>query len=263
MAVLLSCQSLSKHYGTRVLFEDLTFGIHEGERLGLIGPNGSGKTTLVKILAGVEESDGGTLVLKRQLRIAYVPQEDSFDPGASAENILAAALQGEVLEEHEHAYRIDSVFTRVGFASDWRHMPIEKLSGGWRKRVAIARALVTEPELLLMDEPTNHLDLEGILWLEKLLSNAPFACFMVSHDRYFLENAANRVFELNRCYPEGFFNSSGSYSEFLIKREEFLEGQQQAQRALQSKVRREVEWLARGAHGRTTKQKARIGEANG
>lgn len=261
MAVLLSCQSLSKHYGTRVLFEGLTFGIHEGERVGLIGPNGSGKTTLIKILAGVEEPDGGSMVLKRQLRIAYVPQEDLFEPGASAESILGAALHGEVLEEHEHAYRIDSVLSRVGFDADRRCVSVETLSGGWRKRVAIARALVREPELLLMDEPTNHLDLEGILWLEKFLENAPFACFMVSHDRYFLENAANRVFELSRSYPGGFFNSSGSYGDFLIKREEFLEGQQQAQRALQSKVRREVEWLKRGAHGRTTKQKARIGEA--
>ena len=261
MAVLLSCQCLKKSFGTRVLFDGLTFGVHEGERLGLIGPNGSGKSTLIKMLAGIEEMDGGTLVLKRQLRMGYVPQEDSFEFGSTATTILAAALEGENLEEHEHAYRIDSVFTRVGFARDLQVMPVERLSGGWRKRVAIARELVREPELLLMDEPTNHLDLEGILWLEKFLASAPFACLMISHDRYFLENAANRVFELNRCYPDGFYSSAGRYSDFLIKREEFLEGQQEQQRALQGVVKREIEWLRRGAHGRTTKQKGRINSA--
>ena len=261
MAVLLSCQALEKSYGPRHLFESLTFGVNEGERLGLIGPNGSGKSTLLKMLAGIEEPDGGTIKLKRALRIGYVPQEDSFEAGENAESILTTALQDENLEDYEISDRIDTVLGRIGFAEDWRHAPIETLSGGWRKRVAIARELVRETELLLMDEPTNHLDLEGILWLEKLLANAPFACVLVSHDRYFLESTANRIFELNRCYPEGFFSTPGRYSDFLSKRENFLSGQMSAQRALETKVKREIEWLRKGPPARTTKSQARIDSA--
>ena len=261
MAVLFSCQSISKSFGTRVLFENLTFGLNDGERVGLIGPNGSGKSTLLKILAGVETADDGILNLRRGICLGYVPQEDSFAPHDTPEHILTTALEHEQVAEREIGNRLNAMFSRIGFVDDWRTNPIETLSGGWRKRVAIARELVRNPDLLLMDEPTNHLDLEGILWLEKFLSNAPFACLMVSHDRYFLENTANRVFELNRCYPEGFFNSAGRYSDFLAKREEFLSGQLTAQRALESKVRREIEWLRRGPPARTTKSRARIESA--
>jgi ATP-binding cassette subfamily F protein uup len=261
MAVLLSVQALGKSFGTRVLFDGLTFGMNDGERVGIIGPNGSGKSTLLKILAGVETCDSGALNIKRMLRMAYVPQEDTFAKGENAETILSAAIADEHLNEHQRTNRVDTVISKIGFSEDWSHAPVETLSGGWRKRVAIARALVTQPDLLLMDEPTNHLDLEGILWLEKLLSNAPFACLMVSHDRFFLENTANRIFELNRCYPEGFFSSAGRYSDFLQKREEFLCGQKEAQRALEGKVKREIEWLRRGPPARTTKSRARMDEA--
>ena len=261
MGVLISCQSLDKSFGTRLLFENLTFGMNDGERLGIIGPNGSGKSTLLKILAGIETPDDGTLSIRRGLRIGYAPQDPLFEPGVTTDSVLADALHDEHSDERERANRINGLVRRIGFTDQSRAAPIETLSGGWRKRVAIARELIREPDLLLLDEPTNHLDLDGILWLERLLANAPFACLLVSHDRYFLESTANRIFELNRCYPEGFFSTPGSYSDFLFKREEFLSGQQQAQRALESKVRREVEWLNRGAHGRTTKQKARIGEA--
>jgi ATP-binding cassette subfamily F protein uup len=261
MGVLISCQSLSKSFGVRALFENLTFGMNDGERLGLIGPNGSGKSTLLKILAGLESSDDGALNVRRGLRIGYAPQDPRFEPDATAESVLAEALDSEHIAERERANRINGIVRRMGFTDASRGAPIETLSGGWRKRVAIARELVREPDLLLLDEPTNHLDVEGIQWLERLLANAPFAWLLVSHDRFFLESTCNRIFELNRAYPEGFFSAPGSYSDFLLKREEFLSGQQQAQRALESKVRREVEWLNRGAHGRTTKQKARIGEA--
>ncbi len=261
MAVLFSCQSIGKTFGTRLLFENLTFGMNDGERLGIVGPNGSGKSTLLKILAGLEESDSGILSLRRGLRMGYVPQTDTFNPDDTPESILIAAVAEEHLDEREQSNRINAIFGRISFAEDWRDAPISTLSGGWRKRVAIARELVRNPDLLLMDEPTNHLDLEGILWLEKFLSNAPFATLLVSHDRYFLENTANRVFELNRAYPEGFYTSVGKYSDFLIKRDEFLSGQLTAQRALESKVRREVEWLRRGPPARTTKSRARIEEA--
>jgi ATP-binding cassette subfamily F protein uup len=261
MAVLLGCQSLGKSFGPRPLFEGLTFVLNEGEHTGLIGPNGSGKTSLLNLLTGLETPDTGTLSIKRQLRLGYVPQRDTFQPGANAEQILMAALNADHLDEHTREYRIATVLTRIGFPDDWRCAPVETLSGGWRKRVAIARELVREPELLLMDEPTNHLDLDGILWLEQLLSDASFGTLVVSHDRLFLEHTANRIFELNRCFPGGFFSTPGHYSDFLEKREEFLCGQLKTQQALESIVRREAEWLRRGAPARRTKARARVDEA--
>ena len=261
MAVLLNCQSISKSFGTRHLFENLTFGMNDGENLGIIGPNGSGKSTLLKILAGLETADDGNVNIQRGLRVGYVPQTEEFPHGESAERILAAALEPDQFEDGERDRRVDAMLSRIGFDADWRTQPVETLSGGWSKRVAIARELVREPDLLLMDEPTNHLDLAGIVWLERLLANAPFACLMVSHDRYFLENAANRIFELNACYPNGFFSTPGKYSDFLLKREEFLSGQMKTQQALESKVRRELEWLRKGPPARTTKSRARIDEA--
>jgi len=258
MPVLLNCQSLTKSFGTRVLFENLTFGMDDTERLGLIGPNGSGKSTLLKILAGLETFDTGLLNMRKNLRAGYVPQNDTFAEGDTPWSILYTAAADLHLDERETCNRINAVLGRINYPQEGREAGMETLSGGWRKRISIARELVREPDLLLMDEPTNHLDLEGILWLEKLLASARFACLLVSHDRWFLEKACNRVMELNRAYPDGFFAMQGSYSDFLLKREEFLAGQQQAQRSLESKVRREIEWLRRGPPARTTKSQARI-----
>ena len=263
MAVLLSCTDLNKSYGHRQLFENITMGVNDGEKLGLIGPNGAGKSTLFKILAGLEDPDSGVRSLKRGLRLGYLAQEEIFESGLNAGEILLHALADteEHLDEHERENRIDIVLGKIGFSTTHRNAHVETLSGGWRKRLAIARELVRNPDLLLMDEPTNHLDLEGILWLEKLLRNAPFGYLLISHDRYFLENVTNRTMELNSCYPEGFLSISGKYSDFLIKREEFLSGQLQTQKALEGKVKREIEWLRRGPPARTTKSRSRIDSA--
>jgi len=258
MEILLSCRDLTKSYGLRVLFKGITLGLFKGERTGLIGPNGSGKSTLLRILSGQETADAGELTFRRGLRLGYVPQEDTLDANQTVEQSLMAAIPGEP-DDHERHVQAAIMMTQVGLADP--EQKVGQLSGGWKKRLAIARQLIGKPDLLLLDEPTNHLDIEGIAWLERLLQDAPFACLMVSHDRRFLESVTNRVIELNRAYPDGFLSSNGTYSDFLRTRENFLDAQASRERSLANKVRREIEWLQRGAKARTTKAKGRIDQA--
>ena len=208
MALLLNCKSISKSYGFRPLFRDISIAFDDSERTGLIGPNGSGKSTLLKILAGLETPDAGSIDTRRQLKLGYLPQEDVFPGGLTVRQVVEAGPRDDHLDEHERATRAEVLLGKVGFADS--ALPADTLSGGWRKRLALARELMREPDLLLLDEPTNHLDLEGILWLEKLLSGASFAFVLVSHDRYFLENVTNRVVELNAAYANGYLSVSGS-----------------------------------------------------
>ena len=259
MSLLLHCESLTKSFGVRTLFKDISISFDDTERTGLIGPNGSGKSTLLKILAGLEHYDSGTITSRRNLRMGYLPQEDRFDRGLTVQQVVLAALKDEPDDEHEKLTRVQIQLGKMGFEN--LDQPSDALSGGWRKRLALARELVRKPDLLLLDEPTNHLDLEGILWFENLLKSSPFAFLLVSHDRYVLENVTNRVVELNPAYADGYLSINGSYSDFLEKREEYLEAQSAQQRALASRVRREVEWLKRGAKARTTKAKGRIEQA--
>lgn len=256
MPPLISCESICKSYGQRQLFTGISFGIFEGDRFGLIGPNGSGKSTFLKIIAGLERPDEGEITLQRQIKVGYVPQEEAFPEGDTVEAVLHAALRGLPMEMHERNISVDAMLGRLGFSRHDQH--VGTLSGGWKKRLAIARALIVEPEVLLLDEPTNHLDLEGILWLETLLSAPRFAYLMVSHDRYLLNSATNRIIEINRAYPGGSFCINGNYSAFLQKRDEFLHGQASRQQALTAKVRQEIEWLQRGARARSTKARGRI-----
>lgn len=257
--MLLSCESLTKSYGVKPLFADLSLGLAEGDHVGLIGPNGSGKSTLLKILAGLEEPDRGTRSLRRQVRIGYVPQEPLFAEQHTIEESLTQVLLDEGLDPHEHGSRIARALSLGRFSQP--EQSIATLSGGWKKRLAIARSLMLEPDVLLMDEPTNHLDVEGILWLESLLQAEPHAFLVVSHDRRFLESVASRIWELNRCYPNGVFQVNGRYSDFLEQREAALQAQADYQASLANRVRREVEWLRRGPKARTTKAKARVDAA--
>jgi ABC transport system ATP-binding/permease protein len=258
--LLLSVDAVTKGFGAHPLFEKLSFGIFEGDRAGLIGPNGSGKTTLLRILAGLEEPDSGVRPLRRGIRMGYVPQDPTFPSGATVEEVLIQALADDPAEEFEKLARVGVTLGKAGF--DDPAQPVDILSGGWRKRLAIARELAKEPDVLLMDEPTNHLDVEGILWLEDLLQSEPLAYLVVSHDRWFLENVAGRMLELDPRYPDGILQGEGTYTDFLEKRDEMLRNQAEYQASLANKVRREVEWLRRGAKARTTKAKGRIQEAN-
>jgi len=258
MAVLLSCSGVRKAFGTRVLLDDFSLSISEGERTGLIGPNGSGKTSLLEILAGNEPPDAGDRALRKQTRLAYVPQDSLFEPGDTVTSVLRAALHAVSLDDREKTVRIEMMLDRAGFGNP--DAPAATLSGGWRKRLAIAAALVMPPDVLLLDEPTNHLDLDGILWLERAITSAN-ACLVVTHDRYFLENVATRMVEINPAYRQSAFQVNGNYSGFLEKREQFFEAQSKQQDSLATKVKREVEWLRRGPKARTGKSKARIDAA--
>lgn len=257
--ILLSCESISKSYGVRALFANLTLALCEGDHVGLIGPNGSGKSTLLKILAGLESPDQGTRTVRGHTRIGYVPQEPNFPAGSNIEQVLQHTLTDAGRDPHEEGGRIARALS-IGTFPD-PEQSVDTLSGGWRKRLAVTQALLLEPDVLLMDEPTNHLDVEGILWLERLLKNRAKAFLVISHDRRFLESIATRMVELNRCYPEGRFEAKGRYSDFLEQRDAALQVQADYQSSLANRVRREVEWLRRGPKARTTKAKGRIQSA--
>jgi ABC transport system ATP-binding/permease protein len=257
---ILNAQGISKSFGADPLLHDVAFTVEERARIGLIGPNGSGKSTLLGILAGDIEPDSGEIATRKRTRLSYVAQQSEFAPGITVRAVLEASLQRIAAPAAEWEGRIGETLGRTGF-EDFA-VDASSLSGGWRKRLAIAEALVQQPDVLLLDEPTNHLDLHGIAWLEGLLNTSPFACIVVSHDRYFLENVCTVTVELNRAYPEGLLRVDGNYSAFLQKKEAFLEAQAKHQDALANRVRTEIEWLRRGPKARTTKSKARIDRAN-
>jgi ABC transport system ATP-binding/permease protein len=259
MPPILNAQGLSKRFGAVPLFQDISFPVSEGDRIGLIGPNGAGKSTLLAVLAGEQEPDSGEVATRKRARIAYVLQESNFAPGLTVRAVLDAALTRAGLAEADHAGRLHETAGRTGFPD--LAAEAATLSGGWRKRLAIAEAIVTHPDVLLLDEPTNHLDLAGIAWLEDLLNQASFACVMVSHDRYFLENVATEIVELNRVYAEGLLRVKGTYSKFIEGKQAYLEAQSKLQDSLKNRVKIEVEWLRRGPKARSTKAKARIDNA--
>ncbi|MGH7740050.1 MAG: ABC-F family ATP-binding cassette domain-containing protein [bacterium] len=262
MGILLSVQNLAKSFGHRPLFENLSFGLFEGERTGLIGPNGSGKSTLIKILAGLEETDEGILAARKGLRVGYLAQQDHFDHAEESldvRQVLVRALEGLGLEEYEIDMRVDAGLEEAGFTDP--SQSVAKLSGGWRKRLSILSQVLREPDLLLLDEPTNHLDLEAVLWLENFMETLTFSFLVVTHDRRFLERVSNRIIELNKQYPEGYFSSPGNYSQFLEKRDNLFNSQARHEDTVANTVRREIEWLRRGPKARQTKQQARIDRA--
>ncbi len=260
MPPILNAQGLSKRFGAVPLFQDISFPVSDGDRIGLIGPNGAGKSTLLAVLAGEQDPDSGDVATRKRARIAYVKQESSFAHGITVREVLEAALVAANVAEAEHEGRLRETSGRTGFPS--LTAEAATLSGGWRKRLAIAEAVVTHPDVLLLDEPTNHLDLAGIAWLEDLLNEAAFACVLVSHDRYFLENVATEIVELNRVYAEGLLRVKGTYSKFIEGKQAYMEAQSKLQDALKNRVKIEVEWLRRGPKARSTKAKARIDNAN-
>ncbi len=260
MAPIINAQGLSKQYGTAPLFQEVSFTVSEGDRIGLIGPNGAGKSTLLEILCGRVKPDSGEVATRKRCKVGSVAQVSDFAPGETARSVIERALERAAVPRVERAARTAEVLGRAGF-NDFE-IPTAVLSGGWRKRLMIAEGLAQRADVLLLDEPTNHLDFAGIQWLESLLQNAAFACVVVSHDRYFLENIASEIVELNRAYADGVLRVKGNYSRFLEKKEEYLDAQGKRQGALANRVHTELEWLRRGPRARRTKARARIDKAH-
>ncbi len=242
------------------LFQNVALTVSEGDRIGLIGPNGSGKSTLLQILSGRVKPDSGEVATRKRGRLSYVAQVSDFAPGETARTVVEKALERAAVPLVERASRIAEALGRAGFVNF--ETPTTALSGGWRKRLMITEGLVQRADILLLDEPTNHLDFAGIHWLESVLQNAAFACVVVSHDRYFLENIASEIVELNRIYVDGVFRVKGNYRRFLEKKEEYLDAQGKRKDALANRMHTELEWLRRGPRARRTKAKARIDKAH-
>ncbi|MFZ4574867.1 MAG: ABC-F family ATP-binding cassette domain-containing protein [Phycisphaerales bacterium] len=264
MALALTARDISKTFGTRTLFRAVSLTLHERERLSLIGPNGAGKSTLLKIIAGLESADSGELVYRKGLRVGFVPQADEFPDGSNALSAVVGAILrtkvAHVHDEHEAEVEALQVLDRLGFEDLTRD--VSSFSGGQRKRLAIACGVAAAPDVLMLDEPTNHLDVEGVEWLEELLTGADFASVVITHDRFFLESVSTRIVELAPTYPEGVFSVEGDYSEFLRRKQEFLDGQAKAQESLANQVREDLRWLGRGAQARRTKSKSRASAAH-
>ena len=260
MAPIISAQKLGKRFGATPLFREISFTVSEGDRIGIVGPNGSGKSTLLAMLDGRVLPDSGDVAVRKGVRVCGVAQISEFGERDTVRSVVKAALDRVKVAEADRAGRTAEILGRAGFAD--LDAQAASLSGGWRKRLAIVEALVQSPDVLLLDEPTNHLDLAGIEWLEGVLQNAAFACVVVSHDRYFLENVTTAVVEVNPAYEDGALRVEGNYSTFLEKKEEYLHAQKNRQDALENRVHTEIEWLRRGPKARTTKSKARIDKAH-
>ncbi len=255
MAILIGAQGISKTFAERFLFKDISFSIESGERVGLIGPNGAGKSTLLSILAGRHTPDMGKLSIQRGLKVAYLEQVPKFKEGQSVQE---AAMEGAVdPHDWEEIARAQELMSKLEL-SDFEEKEVSTLSGGWKKRVALVRELMKQPDLFLLDEPTNHLDVESILWLEEFLSSAKFATLTITHDRVFLQKVSTRIIEINRKYPLGLLSVKGDYLSYLEAQEQLFAQQASTELKLKNTLRRETEWLRRGAKARTTKQQARI-----
>lgn len=243
---IINIEHIHKVFGEKIIFEDASFGIHEGNKIGIVGINGTGKTSLLRMIAGIEEPDQGQIIRQNGLRIAYLPQNPEFP---SQSTILSYALEG----NSDTDWLIQSNLSRLGITQ--YDIPIEQLSGGQKRKVAMAKVLASEFDVLLLDEPTNHLDEEMILWLEDYLKNYKGVILMVTHDRYFLDKVSNRILEISRG---SMYSYDANYSKFLELKAEREEMELASHRKNQSILRIELEWAKRGCRARTTKQKARL-----
>ena len=272
--------NLTKSFGDLVLFEDISFGIAEGQRIGLIAKNGTGKTTLLNILSAKESYDSGSIVFRRDLKVAYLEQDPHYPDDIT---VLEACFRSgtevtEVIAEYERVMasgnhdKLDDILQRMDMLKAWDYeqrakqilsqlkinnfdQKISQLSGGQLKRVALANVLITEPELIILDEPTNHLDLDMTEWLEEYLQRSRLSLLMVTHDRYFLDRVCSEIIEIDQ---KQIFQYKGNYSYFLEKREERMNSQNSEIDRANNLLRKELEWMRRQPQARGTKAKSRI-----
>lgn len=260
MSLLISVNKLKKVMGSKLLFDGLSFGVSEREHLGLLGPNGAGKSTLLKILAGEETPDEGEVSKTKGVHIAFVKQEENFDPDLTLQQTGELKLTDGGMDPLEAQVQTSVYLSMVGFEN--LEQKVAPLSGGWRKRLSLALAFAQEPDLLILDEPTNHMDWDGILWLESWLKSYKKSFLLVSHDRIFLDNLCNKTMEINRLYKDGYLAFDCGYKRFLERKNEYIQSQLSLQDSMSNKARREVEWLRAGVKARTTKSQSRINEAH-
>lgn len=284
---IFSCDNLTKQFEVGVLFDGISFGLEQGEKLGIIGRNGAGKTTLLNIIANLDSADEGSVVFNSSVHFEYLTQEPIFDKDELVIDCVMNAKQelNAYLEEYHRlcnqlkqkfdegiSNRIQELTAILDSKNAWNleteakiilsklgieelHKPIKELSGGLKKRVALARALLSNPDLLILDEPTNHLDADSVQWLQDRLSASGNSILFVTHDRYFLDAIATRILEIDR---KKVYSYPGNYEKYLERREAFLSSQESTVIHSISRLRQELAWLQKGAKARRTKQKSRI-----
>lgn len=280
MASFLQIENLTKSYGDRILFDSITFGVNEGDKIGIIAKNGTGKSTLLRIISGKESADDGTVIFRNDLRVSILDQSPEFLHGAT---ILESCLQNnaataQIIASYEKAItngdpeEINRAISAMDSANAWDYedklkqllsqlkiddinAPVDTLSGGQRKRVAIARLILEEPHLVILDEPTNHLDIEIIEWLENYLTRSRVTLLMVTHDRYFLDRICNKIIEIDN---KQIYTYEGNYDYYLRRRRERIEAMSAELAKVKNTLRREQEWMSRQPQARAGKAKYRI-----
>ena len=277
----LSAEQLSKAFGERVLFENLSFGINEGQKIGLIAKNGSGKTAILRILAGEDQPDSGQVIYRKSVAMAYLPQRPQLDESLTVEETIFSgdhktlsiiaryekALQNpNDTEAYQAAFEAMEAAQAWDFETQYKQMlsklklenlsqKVKLLSGGQKRRLALAQTLLQKPDLLLLDEPTNHLDLEMIEWLEQFFTKENITLFMVTHDRYFLERVCNEIIELDNGQ---LYSYKGNYTYYLDKREARIATEESETEKAKQLFKKELDWMRRQPKARTTKSKSRI-----
>lgn len=249
----LQVENLTKSYGDRMLFEDVTFGVNEGDKIGVIAKNGTGKTTLLRLLSGEESPDSGSVTFRSDLRVGFLTQEPEFDPSMTLVENLVAAIPPHAGEEWGREDRAVQMLSQMGI--DDPAIDVAHLSGGQRKRAAIARVLLSAPDLLILDEPTNHLDIATIEWLENYLTRQRVTLLMVTHDRYFLDRVCNKIIEIDM---RRIFTYEGNFDLYLRRREERLEALAAQLAKDRNTLRKEQEWMRRQPQARAGKARYRI-----
>ncbi len=253
----LQVENLTKSYGDRMLFDSITFGVEEGDKIGIVAKNGTGKSTLLRILSGTESPDSGNVVFRNDLRVGFLEQLPNFEPGSTVSEVCFNAIKDNPAHQTEDQWTLKDRVTTM-LSSLGLHNPDEKvdhLSGGQLKRVALARVLLSEPQLLILDEPTNHLDITTVEWLENYLSRSRVTLLMVTHDRYFLDRVCNKIIEIDM---QSIFTYSGNYDYYLKKRQERIEALQGELAKVKNTLRREQEWMSRQPQARAGKARFRI-----